>query len=251
MRFLCFHGRGTSAKIFEMQTARLRQELDDHEFIFIDGPVATEPGPGANAVSDEYYGYFGSDFYDLDQHRELLAGLVDFVGTYGPFDGVMGFSEGAVVAAMLLVEDERRPFGGFRCGVLFSAVPPLDPDGIASGVARCVDAATDGVVLSIPTAHIWSNGGPMEEEHQRMRSPLAAIWAQEADAARLHESMVQLCDERNRQVCLHDLGHDVPGARSARGMSGAVRAIERTIEAAREQTLQAHRQRLTRGEAAA
>ncbi len=82
---------------------------------------------------------------------------------HGPFDGVMGFSEGAVLATMLLVEDARRPFGNFRCGILFSAALPLDPDIVMSpggeGLAplRCLHPSIDGIVVNVPTVHVWSN----------------------------------------------------------------------------------------------
>lgn len=139
---------------------------------------------------------------------------MDFVKTQGPFDGLMGFSEGGTVAAFMLIEDMRHPFGEFKCAIFFSAAPPPDPDAVRSGIVRHVDHATDGVLLKIPTAHIWSN-------------------VVEIDSTRAHRPLAQLCDEELRQEFIHDLGHDVPGSKSNQGLDGALRAIEHTIETAK------------------
>lgn len=128
----------------------------------------------------------------------------------------MGFSEGGTVAAMLLVEDARHgSFGGFQCAVFFSAAPPVDPDAVETGVVRRLDPAVDGVVLTVPTVHMWSTTCTPDE-------------------ARVHQTLAQLCDASVRQIFLHGRGHDVPGAKSdEEEFQGSVRAIERAIEIAR------------------
>ncbi|KAK7752399.1 hypothetical protein SLS62_005552 [Diatrype stigma] len=233
MRFLCLHGRGTCAKIFELQTARLREELQDHEFVFFDGPLLTEPGPGASAITDEYFAFIPEDASsDADQCQELVLGLVGFVRENGPFDGVMGFSEGGITAAMLLVEDARKPFAHFQCGIFFSAGPPLDPDVVRTGVLRCVDPATNGPIIGIPTAHFY--GSNEDFPGLRVLSPLHPLYTEvwpELDE-RLCDRLVDLCDPGSREVLEHDLGHAVPGEKSTKAMSEALRAIQRTIDRA-------------------
>ncbi|KAJ5375607.1 Serine hydrolase FSH [Penicillium concentricum] len=207
-----------------MQTAKICEVLDDHEFVFIDGSVPTEPSEGATVVTDEFYGYMPDVISEASQCRNLLAGLVDYVHSNGPFDGVMGFSEGGIMASMLLIEDARHPFAGFKCGIFFSAALPLDPDVVRTEVLRCIDPEIDGVVLHIPTALI------VEENLVRLRgrSPLAALWSQEDS----QEALVRICDERFREVVRHDLGHQVPGSKSMEGFLETLQAIERTIERA-------------------
>lgn len=47
MRFLCLHGMGTNAQIFEAQLARVRSQLvGQHEFVFVNGEVDSAPAPG-------------------------------------------------------------------------------------------------------------------------------------------------------------------------------------------------------------
>ncbi len=170
----------------------------------------------------------------MDQYQDLLDGLVDIVESQGPFDGLMGFSEGGIVAAMLLVEDSRRPFAGFKCGIFFSAAPPLDPDDIRNGTARCLNPATDGVAVKIPTAHIWSSK-TAEAGFGQLPSPLAHLWSGAGweNPERVHEALARLCNERLCEVFMHDLGHGVPGSTSDQGLRGTLRAIEHTIENAR------------------
>ncbi|KAI1637812.1 serine hydrolase FSH [Biscogniauxia mediterranea] len=213
MRFLCLHGRGTSGKIFEMQTARIRQTLGrDHEFIFANGTVQTEPGDGAAAISDEFFGFVGDS---IDQYEELYNDLLDLVNTEGPFDGLMGFSEGGAVAAWMLLENSRYPltFGSFKCAVFFSAAVPFDPDVVRTGIIRTVDPATEGVPINIPTAHIWSRTRDVNVDRA--------------------QALAQLCNKTLREEFVHNLGHDVPGSKSDEDLSGALRVIEHTIENAR------------------
>lgn len=174
-------------------------------------------------MTDEFYGYI-PDPIDTSQCRDLVVGLVDYVQSQGPFDAVLGFSEGGVIAAMLLIEDARRPFAGFKCGIIFSSALPLDPDVARTDILRCIDPETDGVVIHVPIAVV------VEENliHLRSLSPLANLWRQE-DA---QEALVEICDEELREVVRLDIGHQVPGSKSSDGLPETVQAIERTIERA-------------------
>ncbi|KAH0498067.1 hypothetical protein TgHK011_005345 [Trichoderma gracile] len=237
MRFLCLHGRGTSAQIFELQTARLREQLSDHEFVFIDGNVETEPSEGAEAVADEFFGWFDQPVTPAHT-RQLLLGLIDFITAEGPFQGLMGFSEGGIVAAMLLAHDARERFAGLECGILMSAAPPLDPAGILEQdppTLRCLIPAADdvdGTAIRVPTAHVIGSNEPFA--HLVSLSPLAGVLISSGleDPEELHQLLFRLCDGSRRERFVHTLGHEVPGARSDEGLAGAVRVIERTIERA-------------------
>jgi predicted esterase len=47
MRVLCLHGVGSSATVLENQLRRFVQAVDpSYEFVFVDGPVPSERGPG-------------------------------------------------------------------------------------------------------------------------------------------------------------------------------------------------------------
>ncbi|KAK3937138.1 serine hydrolase FSH [Diplogelasinospora grovesii] len=211
MRFLCFHGKGMNAQIFEKQTARLRQAVGGgHEFIFINGTIPTEPAPGLESSIEMPRSWVSED---LTQQRALHDGVVEFIMTQGPFDGLMGFSQGGGVAASALVEDARHRAGHFKCAIFLCAAPPIDPGLIRIGVSRTMDVATDGVVINIPTAHIWSDAGDV--------------------CPGMGKQLVRMCNEDLRDEFVHQLGHDVPGSLSDEGLAGAVRVIERAIERAK------------------
>ncbi|RFU73356.1 hypothetical protein TARUN_8878 [Trichoderma arundinaceum] len=186
---------------------------------------------GADAIADEFFGWFDEPITEA-QSQELLLGLVDFIAANGPFQGLMGFSEGGMVAAMLLAEDAREPFADFRCGIFLSTGPTLDPAGIREEpvTLRCLDPAVDGVVIRVPTAHIVGSNEPFARLLKL--SPLADLLSGMGDPEKLHQRLFQLCDDKERELFAHQLGHEVPGARSPEGLSGALSVIERTIERA-------------------
>lgn len=86
--------------------------------------------------------------------QRTLKYLYDVMEKEGPFDGIMGYSEGATIAGTLILHEQmreelegREPM--FRCALFFGGWPPMTP-------------TLDGLVLSddsdlrikIPTTHI-------------------------------------------------------------------------------------------------
>ncbi|KAF2868358.1 serine hydrolase FSH [Massariosphaeria phaeospora] len=221
MRFLCLHGRGTDAQIFKDQTARICEILgEEHEFIFIDGDVPARPMIGMTLdtqFGEERLGFWPLKEGDKSYFHRTYYNVRGFIQANGPFFGLMGFSEGASVAATILIEDLRRHGGslGLRCAIFFCGVPPLelDLDLKRTDPVRALEFPGDGVLLQIPTAHIWSSGGG---------------WFPD-----MGKGLLALCDKGTREEVIHDLGHDVPGSRSDAYWRETVRAIERTVEKAK------------------
>lgn len=86
--------------------------------------------------------------------QEAMDYLYDIMETAGPFDGIIGYSEGATVAATLLLHEQRRfETTGipqmFKCALFFAGWPPMTPelDGI-------VLADESDLMISIPTCHV-------------------------------------------------------------------------------------------------
>lgn len=218
-------------------TEKLRQSFGrGHQFVFLDGAVPCEPAPGklwtgttsslaviqqAELFPNMVYvgmddiagGSFRFAGHGPTELQELYNDLIQFVRAQGPFDGLMGFSEGGSVAAGVAIEDAKQPFGHFKCAVFFSAALPAEPSLAREGTIRPLDYAKDGVLINIPTAHIWSESGSI---HPGMGRELA-----------------KFCNEALRSEYEHDLGHDVPGCRSDKGLAESIMVIERTIERAR------------------
>lgn len=83
-----------------------------------------------------------------------LEYLHNIIEDEGPFQGVIGVSEGASVAATLLVEDiqccrAKQMRSNFRCGLFYIGAPAWSADG-----TRAVLAEDDGQVIDISTCHL-------------------------------------------------------------------------------------------------
>lgn len=99
------------------------------------------------------YNKYPPEAWSVDVALEYLHNIIE---DEGPFQGVIGISEGATVAATLLVEDIRRcraqqTKSDFRCGLFYVGLPAWSA---ADGAARMVVEEEDGQVIDIPTCHI-------------------------------------------------------------------------------------------------
>ncbi|KAI0509537.1 serine hydrolase FSH [Xylaria bambusicola] len=215
MRFLCLHGRGTNAEIFKSQTSCLREAISEgNEFVFINGRIQVDEIPGVSSVvksrPSERLGFVPLPA-DAETYQAFFLEIQQLIRANGPFDGLFGFSEGAGVAVTLLVDDARRQFANFKCAVLFCALDTVSPDDLNSSPSnlRLLDPETDRVLVTIPTAHIWSS-----------RDKVANCASQR---------IADLFEPTVREVVVHELGHDIPGASCGEKVQDTVRAIERTI----------------------
>lgn len=118
-----------------------------------------------------------------------LDDLDDWITDNGPFDGCLGFSQGAALAATLIIRHQNRQNPTFRFAIFICAAIPHDEAVLQAGENRLLHPAPDGQILKIPTAHIVG-----------MKDPdlLSAL------------ELSQLCQERGRTIFDHGGGHDVP-----------------------------------------
>jgi predicted esterase len=122
-RILCLHGGGSNARIFKAQLRSLRSELSQHfRFVFAEAPFSSEPGPDVTSV----YAKFGPFrrwlrsgphhplIYPEDAVAQIETSLYeamdrdDLQGATGEFVAVLGFSQGAKMAASLLFRQQVR-----------------------------------------------------------------------------------------------------------------------------------------------
>ncbi|KAK3321990.1 serine hydrolase FSH [Apodospora peruviana] len=218
MRFLCLHGTGTNSQVFETQLANILYELEgNHTYEFVEG---TSPAPMAAEIqgffpsTDEYFQYY--DQTSAPSMNTALDQLEGYLASEGPFDGVIGYSQGASLAATYLIRTaQRHPSAPlpFRCAIFFSGGRPLDPRSLDEDRLVLInpDGVTDAVV-AMPTANIWGRND--------------RLWPGSS------EILFKLCDPAVRSSCIHDEGHDIPGARAKDAIQGSVRAIRRAIDKA-------------------
>jgi len=219
MRFLCLHGMGTNSRIFEAQTAAIRYLLgSEHTFEFIDGAVPTSMAPMIEpfvSSSDESLQYV-----DVSSRESCQKGLQDldaYVTEEGPFDGVMAFSQGAGLAASLIVHraqqdvDQARLHPAFDCAIFFSGGIPENPRTLLSEEPRSwLQFEEYGELIEIPTVHIWGR-------NDRIYPNFGPV-------------LSRLCKGAEREELVHDGGHEIPGAKDMDTVEAAAKLINRTLE---------------------
>jgi hypothetical protein len=181
------------------QTAPLVNELlsdDSASFHFINGPCEAVPPEGFEEFfgNPPYYRFIEPDEKETedtdvlsrirdfpecdtaeDTMRELMKEgvassimstakaiqyLFNVLEKEGPFDGIIGYSEGATVAGTLLLAEQRRfeatgkkPM--LKCAVFFAGWPPLDPATFAMVLSDESD-----LMINVHTCHISKSTGP-------------------------------------------------------------------------------------------
>ncbi|KAK4247440.1 serine hydrolase FSH [Corynascus novoguineensis] len=197
MKFLCLPGAYGSAKNFRIQLGPLADELERRglaTFTYTQGAHEVEPPAGW----EDYFGTrplyrfidtrHGDNFEQLrrlrhmpysinaedairmceersqgeDWHqqvwRQAMNDVLRILDEHPDVDAVIGYSEGAMVGASLVVEEaEQAQRTGrqrrIKFAVFISGSPPLKFEGDNRVVAQLADRA--GIVIDIPTFHIF------------------------------------------------------------------------------------------------
>lgn len=130
---LCLHGGGTSGEIFDCQSIRIQRALQNHfNFLFVNGPFASPPGPGVLPVFADcapYYAWESSGTKQGDTLPDetiiLLTETFQTCAAAGDdIVGVMGFSQGARVATGLLSWRGHEYFSSLRFGIMLNGSYP-------------------------------------------------------------------------------------------------------------------------------
>lgn len=192
---LCLHGGGTNGMIFSVQTIRLRRVLQSHfDFVFLDAPFETGPGPDVLPVfegCDPYLRWVIESHHvdkpektkDLLKQRLEEQRRKDGRG----FVGVLGFSQGARVAAGLLLEQQVikpavRSDEGLRFGVFLNGTCPPLTFGL-SDLERTEK-------IEFPTLSVIGLQDPWREDGRRLYS--------------------EHCDRDHAVLLEFDVGHRLP-----------------------------------------
>lgn len=251
MRILCLHGKGTSGSIFKSQTcqstsikfptlttaASFRAHLSDLDldFNFIDAPYPSSPAAGINL-------FYGPPYYSFTQDNNLDAihasakWLADFLAQSGPYDAVMGFSQGCHVAASyLLLHSAKTPHEPppFKAAIFICGGAPLllaqslgfdisDEVWARDRVGReaLTAQADSGAILAQGSAR-WAGvepDGTVSEETIRdevqgpysIDIPTAHVYGSKDPRYTAGVQLSGLCNEKERGVFNHLGGHEIP-----------------------------------------
>ncbi|KAJ0117536.1 citrinin biosynthesis oxidoreductase [Diaporthe amygdali] len=201
-RILMLHGGGTNSRIFHMQCRSIDYHLKPHfRTVYVEAPLPSIAGPDVLTVYAEC-GPFKrwvlttepnaverqpKETWDLDERAIADAmDADDRRGATGPWVGVLGFSQGAKMAASVLLRQQENPaaLGGlrragcdFRFGVLMAGRGPLiqpDPDSADwLGAGEKFDYASNLAakrVLHVPTIHVHGMQDPGLDFHEVLLS---------------------------------------------------------------------------------
>ncbi|KAH7303215.1 hypothetical protein B0I35DRAFT_485347 [Stachybotrys elegans] len=144
-------------EVMETQTAAIRYELGDkHSYEFVEGTISREMAPefkGMAAPDEDFFSYVDPE--NLDTSLKALGYLDAYIEAEGPFDGVMAFSQGALLIMTYLAQ---KAFQGsaspFKCAIIFSVRDAYDPRLLEQGKLQNLTPETSGEIIQIPTAHI-------------------------------------------------------------------------------------------------
>lgn len=197
-RILCLHGGGTNSRIFHMQCRAISHSLKTRfRMVFAEAPFPSTAGPDVLTVYADC-GPFKRWVLTVEpnaverQPKETWAAIDktigdtmdadDALGATGEWVAVLGFSQGAKIAAsILLLQQEmperlgrlKRSEKGFRFGVLMAGrgpLLPLDPDNAswldAEERFNYVNNEAANRILRIPTIHFHGLDDPGLGYHQ-------------------------------------------------------------------------------------
>ncbi|GFN16929.1 serine hydrolase FSH [Aspergillus tubingensis] len=168
MKILCLHGYGTGPDILRFQLSGLMRDADPSwEFHFLSGEVECPPAPGIGSTfPPPYYCWARSfDAGEIDAAHALIEEAID---EHGPFDGVLGFSQGAAISISFLLEhitaypDEPLPF---RFAIFYSPTIPCAAD----------EAYCQSVIGSLSTADQQRLRSGQDEQIAQLPEPVRSV----------------------------------------------------------------------------
>lgn len=217
-KVLMLHGFVQSGKIFSSKTGGLRKSLTKlgYELYYPTAPILVskknlEGVHGSNEEhndsqldlasefntlnsTDEIYGWWtrkGSDKIDYEIEKPTIDYLHNYVVENGPFQGIVGFSQGAGLAGYLLTNfnellnltKEQQP--DFKFFISFSGFK-LEPERFQESYSKNI--------IHIPSLHVQGELDTVVEESRVIK---------------LYDS----CQKDNRMLLKHSGGHFIPNSK--------------------------------------
>lgn len=118
-RILVLHGYYDNAQNRQHQMRSLTRALKEIEFVFIDAPYPfvdygflNPADPPSNEQRYQWFTYkpnWPVTSYNYDTIKESMAYVADYISREGPFDGLLGFSQGAIVCATMMLNVPQWP----------------------------------------------------------------------------------------------------------------------------------------------
>ncbi|XP_049373126.1 uncharacterized protein LOC125838114 [Solanum verrucosum] len=121
MKILCLHGFRTSGNFLKKQLSKWDPSIFAHfEMEFPDGIFAAGGKSDIEGIfPPPYFEWFqyNEDFTEYENLEECISYLCEYITSKGPFDGLLGFSQGATLSGLLL--------GYMEQGKILKEHPPM------------------------------------------------------------------------------------------------------------------------------
>lgn len=186
---LCLHGGGTSAGIFAVQTQRLRRELSDYfDFVIIDAPFTSKPGPGVLPVFEgcgPFLRWNADESNPPVAPEESIEAVQRIIAaqamTGNPFIGVMGFSQGCRMASGVLLSQRDQAFG-LRFGIFLNPTwPAMLPESMQNLSSQ---------KLQVPILAVFGSGDRYRSQGEKL--------------------VREICDPNRLATLTFKIGHAIP-----------------------------------------
>ena len=176
----------------------------------MDGSLLWPPARGIQEVFGDQvdcYSYFDGEDPSASSILEAVTDLANYVASSGPFDGVMGFSQGAVLAATLIINAELKGLVPFKCAIFLCGGLPFDMTSLKEGkVVQCARKSEMTALMHLPVVNCWADN--------------------DQDYPGMGPNLSQLCSATDNVEVVHSAGHGVPSeGEDLEKLSAAVTAI--------------------------
>ena len=113
IKILCLHGFATNSDFMEYQLRYFKKNFKNFEFTYLNGPVFIDKekdqiDPVVETITKKKNLFA---WFRLTKESELNAVkyVIDFMNENGPFDAIMGFSQGgAIVSTIAVLFEEKK-----------------------------------------------------------------------------------------------------------------------------------------------
>ncbi|CAG9535705.1 unnamed protein product [Cercopithifilaria johnstoni] len=206
LKILCLHGYQQNATVFRSKSGSFRRPMKKYaDFVFMNAPHEVEWEHASETESDAAcvapadcrgWWYVSQRFHtrkvkDHEGFEESVQAVVDFARKEGPFDGLLGFSQGATLAFLLSALKRKEDVNiDFRFLILISGFPSRNLEH---------QKLNEMAQSNLPCLHVYG----------------------EADKVVSHElsaKLVELFDKDMIVVVEHPGGHMMPNMSKYKGM---------------------------------
>ena len=158
-KVLAIHGWRTSGDILFKQTFAFRHHTSINATV-VDAPHPARGDPDEGIAyfypNTPYYEWYYEDFGKLEGLESSIKRLIDHISLHGPYDAILGFSQGASMATILAIiqqPNDPRLNGKKLCRamILIGGVDPPPPYSV------------DGAVIQIPSLHLIGDEDPYKD----------------------------------------------------------------------------------------